>query len=421
MTSSLNAPKTSLKNLVLIWFFWALIVLTFQGIVNARFQPNRPDYATEWTQYETAKNSQKDKDFLTEPFMNFQVAWDSEFYVGIAVGGYDDPRITTGELRDRTKLPLSYAFFPFYPATMAVIASPLRLFGLNPIAAASLAGVVVSLLGTLLAMFSIYDLTRNELGEEGGVRAAFYMLIFPTGFFLAQVYTEGLFIGLALGCLMLIYHKRFFWAAVLAALATLTKAIGLALVFPLFLGWAPNVDWPEIRRNGMQNFRNNLSAFHISALLAIILPVCAYLIWHYFLGDKAFAIEREYFGRGIFNWPELNRGLKIMFDSFRDGSNSQRTTYYAIEAFGMLLAVTACLFTARRYPGITLFSVFALVLPAMGSAPQSIIRYVLAVPAVFIFLARLGRNTAFDKAWTIFSLLMMGMLLTLFTFKMWVA
>jgi len=118
-------------------------VLAFQGIVNARFQPDRPDYATEWTQYETTKNSQKDKDFLTEPFMNFQVAWDSEFYVGIAVGGYDDPRITAGELRDGTKLPLSYAFFPFYPATIAGVAAPLRLFGLNPIAAASLGGVIV--------------------------------------------------------------------------------------------------------------------------------------------------------------------------------------------------------------------------------------------------------------------------------------
>ena len=90
--------------------------MAFQGIVNARFQPDRPDYATEWTQYETGQRIvKKDKDFLTEQFMNFQVAWDLEFDVGIAVGGYDDPRITTGELHDRTKLPLSYAFFPILP------------------------------------------------------------------------------------------------------------------------------------------------------------------------------------------------------------------------------------------------------------------------------------------------------------------
>jgi hypothetical protein len=417
----LNTRRTSLRNLVLIWFFWALIVLAFQGIVDARFQPKRPDYATEWTQSETTLNSQKGKAFLNEPFMNFQVAWDSEFYLGIAVGGYDDPRITTGALNDGTKLPLSYAFFPGYPAAIAAVAVPLHLFGLNPIAAASLGGVIVSLLGTLLGMFSIYDLTRAELGEEGGLRAAFYMLIFPTGFFLAQVYTEGLFIGLALGCLMLIYHKRFFWAAVLAALATLTKAIGLALVFPLFLGWASTVNWREMMRNGVQSLRTNLGSFHLSALLVIVLPIIAYLLWDHFLGAKAFAIEHDHFGRGIFNWPELSRGLQMMFDSFRDGSNSQMTTYYAIEAFGTVLAVVACLFTARRYPGLTIFSALALILTVTGSAPQSIIRYVLAVPAVFVFLARLGRNTVFDKSWTVFSLLMMGMLLSLFTFNMWVA
>ncbi len=421
MTSSSDIHRAGFKNLILIWLLWAVVVLVFQGIVSARFQPNRPDYATEWTQYETSRNSQKRKDFLTEPFMNHQVAWDSEFYIGIAVGGYDDPRITTGELRDGTDLPLSYAFFPLYPAAISVVAAPLKLFGLNPIAAASLAGVLVSLLGTLLAMFSLYDLTYDELGESGGLRTVFYMLIFPTGFFLAQVYTEGLFIGLAFGCLMLIRRKRLFWAAVLAALATWTKAIGLALVFPLFLGWASTVDWAALIKGGSQSIRSTLTLSYLSKLLFIALPVVAYLIWHFTLGEKAFAIERDHFGRGLFNWPELNRGLKMMFDSFRDGSNPQMTTYYAIEVFGVVLAVIACLFTARRYPGIALFSALALILPVTGSAPQSIIRYVVAIPAVFIFLSRLGRHVVFDRIWTIFSLLMMGMLLSLYTFNMWVA
>src|SRR5205085_905070 len=120
-----------------------------------------------------------------------------------------------------------------------------------------------------------------------------------------QVYTEGLFIGLALGCLMLIYHKHFFWAAVLAALATLTKAIGLALIFPLFLGWAASVDWRGMTRNDVQSIKSNWGGFHLSALVVIVLPIIAYFIWDHFLGAEAFAIERDHFGRGIFNWPEL--------------------------------------------------------------------------------------------------------------------
>ena len=421
MTASLSSRKSSLRKLVLIWFFWALIILGFQGIVSARYQPNRPDYATEWTQYETARTSQRGKDFLTEPFMNHQVAWDSEFYIGIAVGGYDDPRITTGELRDGTKMPLSYAFFPFYPATISVAAAPLRALGLNPIAAAALGGVIVSLLGTLLAMVSIYELTRHELGEEGGLRTAFYMLIFPSGFFLAQVYTEGLFLGLALGCLALIYHKRFWAAALLAALATLTKALGLALLFPLFLGWASTVDWRRLRGQTSEAAKSWVAALNIPALLSLILPVLAYLAWNYFLGEKAFRVEHEYFGRGVFNWEGLSRGLDMMMTSFRDGSIPDRTVYYAIEAIGAVVALVACLFTARRYPGLTLFSVLVLVLSATSSSPQSIIRYVLTVPALFIFLSRCGRNTVFDRSWTLFSVLMLGMLASLYTFDMWVA
>ena len=46
-------------------------------------------------------------------------------------------------------------------------------------------------------MIALYDLTQESLGEDGAMRAAFYLLIFPTGFFLVQVYTEGLFVGLA--------------------------------------------------------------------------------------------------------------------------------------------------------------------------------------------------------------------------------
>jgi len=421
LTASLPSRNSSLKKLVLIWFFWALIILGFQGIVSARYQPNRPDYATEWTQYETARTSNRDKDFLTEPVMNHQVAWDAEFYIGIAVGGYDDPRITTGELPDGSRMPLSYAFFPLYPAAMAAVAAPLKLFGLNPIAAAALGGVIISLLGTLLAMFSIYELTRKELGEEGGLRTAFYMLIFPSGFFLAQVYTEGLFLGLALGCFVLIAHKRFWAAALLAALATLTKALGLALLFPLFLGWAATVDWKSLRGQASGAAKSWFTVLNVTALLSLVLPVLAYLAWNYFLGEKAFLIEHEHFGRGLFNWAGLSRGLDMMMTSFRDGSIPDRTVYYAIEAVGAVVAVIACLFTARCYPGLTLFSILVLVLSITSSSPQSIIRYVLTVPALFVFLSRFGRNTVFDRSWTLFSVLMLGMLASLYTFDMWVA
>jgi hypothetical protein len=45
---------------------------------------------------------------------------------------------------------------------------------------------------------------------------------------------------------------------------------------------------------------------------------------------------------------------------------------------------------------------------------------VLAVPPLFVVLAIWGRNAVFDRAWTTASLLLLGILATLFTFDFWV-
>ena len=85
------------------------------------------------------------------------------------------------------------------------------------------------------------------------------------------------------------------------------------------------------------------------------------------------------------------------------------------------LALIACLLTLRRYPGPALFGLAVLAVTAFSGAPQSLIRYVLMVPSLFIQASRLGRSVVFDRAWTTASLLLMGLLVTLFTFDMWVA
>jgi len=142
--------------------------------------------------------------------MNSHVAWDSEYYLSIAAAGYDDPKVqavagdyswqnkhfcTAG--RDVDCYSLNYAFFPLYPWLTRVFALALKWLplGITWVGKVTLAAVMVSLLGTLAALFGLYSLLLPHLGEEGAYRALFFMLIFPSGFFLAQVYTEGLFLG----------------------------------------------------------------------------------------------------------------------------------------------------------------------------------------------------------------------------------
>jgi hypothetical protein len=65
------------------------------------------------------------------------------------------------------------------------------------------------------------------------------------------------------------------------------------------------------------------------------------------------------------------------------------------------------------------FSVVALAFTS--GVPQGMIRYVLSAPSIFVVLGGWGKRPVFDKAWILLSILLMGLLTTLFTFDFWVA
>jgi hypothetical protein len=415
-------------------------MISFQALVQARLKLARPDYALEWTATETLAGSQDGKIYLTEPFLNQHVSWDSEYYLAIAVGGYEDPAITRvgssiGELSSgggfwpfvirtpagepRQGISLSYAFFPFYPFVMRIISIPLSLFGLTPIATATLAGVIVSMVGTLVGMFSLYELAKEELDESGGLRAVFYLLIFPSGFFLAQVYTEGLFIGLAFSSLVLIRRGKRGWGAFLAVLATYTRAVGVGLAFPLLISWLNEGEWRKLDMEWREIYFKGLPWRTILNGLVVTAPILAFLLWRVSYYGMAFSrVEAEFFGRGL-----LSFGVSFITwsDAVRTlfGDNPQAAAYYLIELGAIALGFTACIAGFRRYPDLALFGFVVVFLSFTSGPAQGMHRYVLAAPPVFLFLSRLGRKSAFDRVWTIASVLMMGMLAMLFTFDMW--
>ncbi len=426
----------TIRTIVLIWFAWALIVIGFQALATARFQPQWPDNAQDWTTKFTGTDYQQGHPYLLDPFMNDQVAWDSEYYLGIAVGGYNNPFIPAltpegvsiignGAPPPHSEgkiFSLSYAFFPFYPWMIHLFAIPLSALGLDSIATVTLAGVIVSALGALAAMLALYDLTRESLGEDGGLRAAFYLLIFPTGFFLVQVYTEGLFVGLAFGCLTMLKRGHWLPAALLGAAATLTRAVGVTLVIPMAILWIRSGEWHRLDLEWRQIYHQGIPWRPLGHALLAFAPLATFLIWKFsYLGFAFDYVEAQYFGRGFMN---LGAAFFTWADSFRTmllPGNPQHSAYYFTEFFGMLVGLVAILKCLRTDPEVAWFSL-AVFLVSWGSGPaQGMQRYVLAAPAVFISLARWGENPAFDRIWTTVSLLLMGLLATLFAFNMWVA
>jgi len=399
-------------------------MLAFQHWIGARLELTPPDNALSWTAGETMPHSQDGKPTLFDPFMNEHAAWDSEFYLSIAIAGYDDPNVrgitsdfSWGNYLQTICVPqpdtecaaLNYAFFPLYSWLTWVMSLPLRLLPLTAIARATLAAVIVSLLGALGAMLSLYFMSRESLGEDGGSRAAFYFLIFPSGFFLAQVYTEGLFLGLTFGALAFLLARKWGWSALLAALAVWARPGGAILLLPMAIVWLMDRAWQG-------NWKSVL--MRGSAVLA---PVISYGIWSISpLAEKFHRVESLFFSRKL-----LAIGTSVdvwgqALQTFAQG-NSQAKVYYALEFAAILLAIAACLLIFRERPEISAFGLAMIFFSLTSGVPQGMIRYVLAAPAMFWVLARWGGNPAFDKIWTLVSVLLLGVEAMLFSFNFWVA
>jgi hypothetical protein len=118
-------------------------------------------------------------------------------------------------------------------------------------------------------------------------------------------------------------------------------------------------------------------------------------------------------GGAFFAWVEAWRSM------FMD--IPQRTANYSLIFFIAILGLVSCFKTMKEYPEASWFSLTVIAISLGSGPPSGIHRYILTAPAIFIYLARLGQNPAFDRAWTIFSILWMGALAALFAFNMWVA
>jgi len=398
----------SLRTLIFIWLGWAILLPAFQTWALMRFVPERPDKALGWTAEQTLPGAQSDKIYLNDPFMNQQVSWDSEYYLSIATAGYQDPAVY-GCTVNNLKLSQNNAFMPLYPSLIWLFTLPLKVFQLSPIATSTLAGVIVSTLGALAGALALYSLAQNKLGEQGALRTAFYLLIFPTGMFLAQVYTEGLFVGLAFGSLAFLARKKVLPAAILAMLATLTRAVGVTLAVPILLFAIQSlIQEKRLTRRVLLNF------FLAFACLAV------YGLWYYSDWGQAFKLVQETcFNRYSFNLEKSIEGWRYAWrDAFR--KYPEMRAYYVLEFGGLALGLVACLFMLRSYPYETLFSLAVILISLTSGVPRGMHRYILTAPVVFLFLGKLGKNDAFDRLWTILSILLLGVLSILFAADFWV-
>jgi Mannosyltransferase (PIG-V) len=144
--------------------------------------------------------------------------WDGAWFAQIAHHGYASGLGTP-------------AFYPLYPAMLAVLG---RVFAGQYV----IAGIVLALSFAAISFVLLRRLTALELGPQVANRATLALALFPLSFFLQAVYSESLFLVLAIATFYFARKERWALAAAALALSFLARPTAIALwVAALILAW----------------------------------------------------------------------------------------------------------------------------------------------------------------------------------------
>lgn len=166
--------------------------------------------------------------------------WDGLWYRMLADHGYP-----THVSHIQTTL----GFFPMYPLVVWAVSHafvvPLARY---EILSTTIAGVIVSGVGGLIATVLVQRLATGWWGEQTGRKAVLIFCLFPGSVVFSMVYGEGLMLPLAAGCILALQKRRWLLAGSLAAFAIATEPEALVLVVVCAVSALL-----ELRRRGFMN------------------------------------------------------------------------------------------------------------------------------------------------------------------------
>jgi hypothetical protein len=195
----------------------------------------------------------------------------------------------------------------------------MRLLGGGNYTGVTVAGLVISAIGGLVATLLVQELATGWWGESAGRRAAVLFCLFPGSVVFSMTYSEGLLLPLAAGTILALERRRWVLAGALAALATTTEPDALAII-PLCLVAAGLAI--HRRRQWRALAAPALSLTGVGAFAAYLwahtgTPLATYHTQHYGWGEKSDVFALVHQARSLadeisfahFNHPTINLNL----------------------------------------------------------------------------------------------------------------
>ena len=270
----------------------------------------------------------------TSPWFRFDTSW----YVGIAEHGYHWGVPASANTN----------FLPLYPLLIRAV-QPLTL------GSPWIAAWLVSNVAALVAIVLVWRWAAARWGTGVGVRAVLLTTVFPFSFFLVTPYTESLFLALAVAAFVLAEEDRWRSATCMAALCTITRPVGIAVVIGLAV---------------MAVERRNMRAAIMAPLgLVPLIVFAAYL-------GIAFGHPLGFLTYHSAGWVSPHAGV---WSTLGSQFHTQLSPWDRVDAvLAAVFLISIPLVWKRIGPGYAAFSLVALVLPLVHGL-VSMERYVTVV------------------------------------------
>ncbi len=333
--------------------------------------------------------------------------YDSGWYLGILESGYG-PAPAPGQ-------PSAHVFFPLYPLLARGVRVVLPVDGF-------VAGQILSIVCFLAAGLLFAAEGRRRLGETGGRRALLFLLLYPTAFYFVSVYSESLFLLLALAAFHQARRDRPAAAAVLGLLAGLSRLPALALALPL----AIEAFAAARQKQADVPARSDRRAL-VRALLVGLAPVAGVFAWILGAGFAAgepglyFRVQ-EAWQRGTSPLSGAWHFVEVPLTRIARGQALEHPFRFLDYAHFLLFVLIGAYQIRRRQLSDAAWTAGSLLMPVATGISASLPRYVLVVYPAFYALAQFFEGRPRLRwAWWILSGLLLACAEAAFVHWRWVA
>jgi len=329
--------------------------------------------------------------FTNHHWLNMWAVWDSGWYLQVAEQWY--PQVLEAGKTN-------YGFFPLYPLLM-------RLLG-AVIGSKLIAGIIISNVCLIGACVFIFKLVKLSADEDTALRSVKYLFLFPSAFILSGVFSEPLFLLLAIMCFYYAEKGQWIVCGAMGYLASLTRSNGVLIALPIAFEYLRSKDFK------LRNIR-----WDVFALVLIPLGSLTFAVYCYHQTGNLLAYA---YAKKTGWYLVLDNPFKALSVSLKSGS--PELVFNAIFSIVVILALS--LFYKKTGFSYWLFGMLWIFLPlaygigdasvnrAIGTGAHTLTsmhgmaRFCLDVFPLYILLAKLSVNDSTDRNLTIFLAILQG-------------